>query len=103
MMKIEKRWPKSEHLKMLVGLYQSKMYDNVVLADAMMDGLTLNINDAHYILKIIRNMGPVRKDMKPFTWNNYWEFSDISYRSTYYLAKIKKRSVKNYILIKRKK
>jgi hypothetical protein len=98
-MKIEKRWPKSEHLKMLVGLYQSKMYDNVVLADAMLDGLTLNITDAHYILKVIRNMGIVYKSRL-----NYSIVKDI-YRSTYYLAKIKRQAGRNYdyILIKKKK
>lgn len=99
MMKIEKRYPKSEHLKMLTDLYQSKIYENVVLADAMLDGLTLNVNDAHYILKIIRNMGIIYMS-RP----NSYILKDI-YRSSYYLAKIKKQAGRNYdyILIKRKK
>lgn len=80
-MKIEKRWPNSVHLPTLVKFYQSKIYDNIVLADNILDELVLNPNQAAYILKVIRGIGPGK--------------------STYYLAKMKKRN--NYIVVKRKK
>lgn len=83
-MRIERKWANSLYLPTLVKFYQSKIHDNIILADNILDELTLNPNEASYILKIIRNIGP-------------------RYKSTYYLAKMKKRTVKNYILVKRKK
>jgi hypothetical protein len=80
----------------IIAFYKSGIKENIVLADAMLDGLTLNVNDAHCILKIIRNMGIVY-----ISRPNSYILKDI-YRSTYYLAKIKKRNVKNYIVVKRK-
>ena len=95
-MKIERRWPKSPHLPMLVKLYQSKMYDNIVLADNILDELTLNLTDASYILQVIRKIGYLSKPTSS-------GLGHYLYRSTYYLAKIKHRSVKNYIVVKRNK
>lgn len=100
-MKIEKRWSNSTYLQSLISLYQSKMSDNVALADNILDGLTLNINDASCILKVIRNNGFTRR--KRQRWGGHITFENAPiYQSTYYLAKIKKRSVKNYIVVKRK-
>lgn len=96
-MKIERRWPNSPHLPMLVKLYQSKMYDNVILADNILDELILNPNEASYILKVIRGTTTVYKYKR-----DNCNMTTYPYRSTYYLAKMKKRSVKNYIVVKRK-
>ena len=96
-MKVERRWPNSPHLETLVKFYQSKMYDNIILADNILDGLTLNPNEASYILKVIRGTTTVYKYKRNDTM-----LTAHPYRSTYYLAKMKKRSVKNYIVVKRK-
>ena len=109
-MNIVRNWPKQKSLKLLVNLYQSKMVENMVLADNILDGLTLNPNEGHYILKVIRGSGRCEQKMvlqygassnaskvKPYVVKE-------GYTSTYYLAKIKKQGGRNYdyLVIKKK-
>lgn len=82
MLKIDKHAINSkDKTQFLCNLYRSRVVENIIFADSILDTITLNINDAHLVLKIIRN--------------------HCYKKSTYYLAKIKKRSVKNYIVVKR--
>jgi len=82
------------------------MVENMILADNILDELTVNPNEGHYILKVIRGNGQCEQKVI-ITYNTSKVIPYVvkeGYTSTYYLAKIKKQGGRNYdyLVIKKK-